>query len=116
MTDTDFKLAVTAYIELHEEITAASKQLRELKAKKDSFGEIILKYMKDRSIDECDHADGKIVRKTSQRTESLKQEMVFDELKSLTGDEALAAASLQNIINKRSVIEKESIACAKKTA
>jgi hypothetical protein len=46
----------------------------------------------------------------------LKQEMVFDELKTLTGDEALAAASLQNIINKRSVVEKESVMCAKKTA
>jgi hypothetical protein len=117
MSDTtDFKEAVTAYIEMHDEITRASKQLRELKAKKDAIGEIVLKHMKDRGIDECDSADGKIVRKTSKRTEGLKQEMVFEELKSLAGgDEALASASLQNIINRRNVIEKEIISCAKST-
>ena len=114
MTDTaEFKAAVTAYIDLHEEITAASKQVRELKAKKDAVGELILKHMQDMGLDECDTAHGKIVRKTSKRTEGLKQEMVLEELKKLTGDEAAASASLQNIISMRSVVEKEIITCAK---
>ena len=110
----EFKNAVTAYVELHEEITRASKQMRELKQKKDAVGEIILNWMKNNSIDECEMPEGKLVRKTSKRTEGLKKEMVMEELKKLTGDEARASASLQNIFSMRSTVEKEILSCTKK--
>lgn len=110
----EFKNAATAYVELHDEITRASKQMRELKKQKDAVGEIILAWMKNNAIDECDTPDGKIVRKTSKRTEGLKKEMVMEELKKLTGDEARASASLQNIFSMRSIVEKEIVSCTKK--
>lgn len=106
-TATDFKEAVRAYIELHDEITASSKQLRELKHQKDAIGDVILRWMRSNSVDECELPDGKLVRKTSKRTQSLKKEFVFEELKKLTGDEAKAEASLMNIFSMRAVVEKE---------
>lgn len=103
----EFKEAVKAYIELHDEITASSKQLRELKQQKDAVGEIILKWMRTNSVDECELPDGKLVRKTSKRTQTLKKEFVLEELKNLTGDEARAEASMLNIFSRRAVVEKE---------
>jgi len=103
----DFKDAVQAYIELHDEITRSSKQLRELRQQKDNVGDLILKWMRNNSVDECELPDGKLVRKTSKRTEGLKKEMVLQELKKLTGDEARATASLQNIFSMRNTVEKE---------
>lgn len=108
MGDSDeFKDAVKAYIELHDEITRSTKQLRELKQQKDSVGEIILRWMRSNNVDECELPDGKLMRKTSKRTEGLKKEMVLQELKKLTGDEARATASLQNIFSMRTTVEKE---------
>lgn len=107
MSDGDFKDAVKAYIDLHDEISKASKQMRELKKQKDAVGEVILRWMRDNSVDECELPDGKLVRKTSKRTEGLKKEMVLEELKKIIGDEAKAAASLENIISMRSIVEKE---------
>lgn len=103
----EFKQAVQAYIELHDEITKSSKHLRELRKQKDAVGDIILKWMRSHSVDECELPDGKLVRKTSKRTETLKKDMVLVELKKLTGDDARAIASLQNIFGMRSVVEKE---------
>lgn len=110
-TETDstneFKDAVKAYIDLHDEITKSSKQLRELKHQKDAVGDIILRWMRTHSVDECELPDGKLVRKTSKRTGTLKKEMVLTELKKLTGDDTRAVESLQNIFNMRNVVEKE---------
>ena len=110
----EFKNAVTAYVELHDEIAGASKQLRELKQQKEAVGQIILGWMKKNAVDECDLPEGKLVRKTSTRTEGLKKEMVMEELKKLTGDEARASASLQNIFGMRSICEKEVLSCTRK--
>jgi len=107
MSGEDFKEVVSVYLELHDEITTSSKQLRDLKKQKDAVGEKILEFMRTREIDECDLPDGKLIRKTSRRTEGLKKEMVLEELKKITGDEARATASLQNIIGMRGVVEKE---------
>ena len=106
-TTSEFKDAVKAYIELHAEITRSSKQLRELRQQKDAVGEIILRWMRSHSVDECELPDGKLVRKTSKRTGTLKREMILEELKKLTGDEARAGVSLENIFGMRSVIETE---------
>jgi flagellar basal body-associated protein FliL len=106
-TSADFKEAVKAYIELHDEITASSKQLRELKHQKDAVGDIILQWMRSNSVDECELPDGKLIRKTSKRTQTLKKEFVLEELKKITGDEAKAEASMLNIFSMRAVVEKE---------
>lgn len=103
----EFKDAVNAYIELHDEITKSSKQLREIKQQKDAVGEIILRWMRTHSVDECDLPDGKLVRKTSKRSGILKKESILAELKKLTGDDGRAGESLQNIFNMRNVVEKE---------
>jgi hypothetical protein len=111
----EFKNAVSAYVELHDEITKASTHMRELKKQKDAVGEIILGWMKTNAVDECELPEGKLVRKTSKRTEALKKEMVMEELKKLTGDEARASASLQNIFSMRTIVEKEILSCTKKS-
>jgi hypothetical protein len=104
----DFKAAVEAYINLHDEIARSSKQMRELKKQKDKVGEVILQWMKTQDVDACELSDGKLVRKVSKRTEGLKKEHVLSELvKLLHGDEAAATMSLNNIFSNRSIAEKE---------
>lgn len=103
----DFKDAVKVYIQLHDEITRSSKQLRELRKQKDAVGDTILGWMRTNAVDECELPDGKLIRKTSKRTEGIKKEFVLEELKSLTGDEARASACLQNIFSRREIVEKE---------
>lgn len=104
----DLKAAVEAYIQLHDEINKSNKQLRELKKQMQGVGDVILKWMKSQAVDVCELSDGKLVRKVSKRTESLKKEHVLEELKKLTkGDEAAATVSLNNIFANRAVAEKE---------
>jgi hypothetical protein len=102
-----FKDAVKVYIQLHDEIAKSSKQLREIRKQKDAVGETILAWMRGNAVDECELPDGKLVRKTSKRTETLKKEIVLDELKNVIGDEAKAVACLQNIFSRRGVVERE---------
>lgn len=103
----DFKETVNAYIELHDEIARSSKHLRELRKKKDALGDLVLQFMRSNRIDECELPDGKLVRKVSKRTSTLKKEMVFSELQRITGNEERAVESLQNIFNMRQIVEKE---------
>jgi hypothetical protein len=106
-TEEDFKNAVRAYIELHDGIASSSKQLREMKKQKDIVGDTILAWMRTNGIDECALPDGKLARKTSKRTESLKKDYVMCELKKVLGDEGRAAASLNSIFSMRNITEKE---------
>lgn len=104
----DLKAAVEAYIQLHDEISKSSKQLRELKKQMQGVGDVILKWMKSQEVDVCELSDGKLVRKVAKRTETLKKEHVLNELRKLTrGDEAAATVSLNNIFASRAVAEKE---------
>jgi Family of unknown function (DUF5760) len=106
----NFKDAVALYLQLHEEITNASKQLRELRKQKETLGETILEWMKNNGIDECELCDGngKLVRKTSRRAEGLKKEYILSELKRiLLNDEIRAQQSLENMCSMRAICEKE---------
>jgi len=103
----DFKEAVQAYIELHDEIDRSSKKMRELKKQKVAIGETILAWMKAQNADECEFPDGKLIRKKSKRTEGMKKEYVLAELTKLTGNEAEATLALNNINSRRGVVETE---------
>lgn len=107
MLDTeDFKHCVKTYVELHDEIASSSKHLSELRKKKEAIGELIMEFMKHKGIDECELQDngGKLVRKESKRTETLKKEHILQELMPLLNqDNTRAETVLNNIYNKRNV-------------
>lgn len=102
-----FRSAVKAYITLHDEISKSAKQMRELRKQKDKIGEIILEYMKERNVDQCDLSDGKLMRKKSKRTEGLKKEYILNELIKLTGNPQTAEAALNNMNSMRMIKETE---------
>lgn len=107
MLDTeDFKNCVKTYVELHDEIASSSKHLSELRKKKEAIGELIMEFMKHKGIDECELQDngGKLIRKESKRTETLKKEHILQELMHLVNhDNSRAETVLSNIYNKRNV-------------
>lgn len=103
----DFRSAVKAYITLHDEISKSSKQMRELRKQKDKIGELIIDYMRERQVDQCELSDGKLIRKKSKRTEGLKKEYILSELIKITGSEQAAEASLNNINSMRAIKETE---------
>ena len=113
----EFRSCVKAYVELHDEITMASKHLSELKKKKDALGKLIMDFMKSRGIDECELQDngGKLVRKESKRTSTLKKEHILEELMQLTGqDQTRAHTSLENMYSKREVETKDVLSRTKR--
>jgi hypothetical protein len=110
MSSEDFKIVATEYAAMCNEITRVSAALRDMKKKKDELGDTILSIMRQKDLDECQLSNGgKIVRKTSKRTSTLKPDMILDEFKTVLNDDAKAEQSLQNIQSKREVVEKETI-------
>jgi hypothetical protein len=104
-----FKQAVKAYIEIHDELQASAKQLREIRKRKTALSETILNFMKENDIDECALSDGKLIRKTSKRVEGLKKDNIMDALKEKLGSTEAAEALLIDIYSQRGVIEKDSL-------
>lgn len=114
MSAEDFKSIAEEYAEVSKQITDLNKRARELKNQKDQIGESILSFMQTKNIDEAELPGiGKIVRKTSKRTESLKPELILATLTSALGDEAKATAALQDMNSQRTIVEKEVIALTK---
>ena len=105
----DFRTMVKTYVDLHDEIAAAAKQLSTLRKKKDAMGDLIVEFMKRSNIDECElQHGGKLVRKESKRTEALKKEHIVAELMHLLhNDSARAQTSLENIYAKRGTETKD---------
>lgn len=113
----EFRNCVKTYVELHDEITASSKHLSELRKKKDAIGELIMEFMKHRGIDECELQDngGKLVRKESKRTETLKKDHILAELLPMLGnDSTRATACVESIFNRRQIETKESLTRTKR--
>ena len=113
----EFKNCVKAYVELHDEIAASSKHMSELRKKKEAIGQLIVQFMKDRGIDECELQDGggKLIRRESRRTETLKKEHILDEIMRLVNnDSGLANTSLDNIMGKRGVAVSETLTRTKR--
>lgn len=118
MIDADeFRNCVKVYVELHDEIASSTKHLSELRKKKDAIGQLIVDFMKHRGIDECELQDngGKLVRKESKRTETLKKEHIMTELLQLVGQDATRAqSSLDTIFGKRGVEVKDTLTRTKR--
>lgn len=107
----EFKDAVAAYLVIHDEIDRAAKKAKELRKQKTLLEANILSWMKKNNADECELPDGKLERKTSKRTETMKKDYVLEELSRLTGGNASEAeACLNNIMSKRKIITSERLA------
>ena len=104
----DFKEAVKAYIDIHDQLAAASKELRDVRKKKAELADVILRFMKANDIGECTLQDGKLVRRESKRLEPLKKEHILGELSKTVG-ESEAESILLGIFNKRTVNSKDTL-------
>lgn len=108
--DAEFREAVKVYIDLHDEIQRAMKELRDVKKRKEALGTTILDFMRDMDIDVCQLPDGgRLVRKQTKRVESLKKTHIMKELSVALGDDVRAEAVANNIFSQRSVAMKESL-------
>lgn len=112
----EFRSCVKAYVDLHDEIATSSKHLSELRKKKDAIGDMIVAFMKDRGIDECElQQGGKLVRRESRRTEALKKDHIVAELMQLLNNDATRAqSSLENIYGKRGVEVRDALTRTKR--
>lgn len=111
----DFRNCVKKYVDLHDELTTASKHLSELRKQKDAIGQLIVDFMKHKQIDECELQNGgKLVRRESRRTEALKKEHILQELVALTGNETNAERCLETIYSKRGVEVKDTLTRTKR--
>lgn len=108
----DFKAAVKAYIDMHDRLAAASKELRDVRKKKTELQAVIVAYMKRNEIDECMLQDGKLVRKSSKRLEPLKKEHIVETLRAQVGDRADDV--LLDIFSRRGVSERDTLRRTKK--
>lgn len=111
--DPEFKDAVKAYIDMHDQLADANKRLGEIRKKKKELAEVIVQYMKRNEIDGINVKDGKLVRKEVKRVEPLKKEHILDELAKTVG-ETKAEDILVNIFNKRAVSNTDSLRRTKK--
>ena len=106
---TDFKEAVKAYIEMHDELQRGARQLRELRKRKTELSRVVLEFMKTHEIDECSLQDGKLIRRQTKRLEPLKKEHILDELRNALHDDQRAELALVNIYSKRGIAEAEAL-------
>lgn len=106
--DPEFKDAVRAYIDMHDQLTEANKRLAEIRKKKKELAEVIVQYMKRNEIDGINVKDGKLVRKEVKRVEPLKKEHILGELSKAVG-EARAENILVNIYGQRTVNSSDSL-------
>lgn len=113
--DPEFRDAVKAYIEMHDQIAEANKQLRDIRKKKKEMADVIVQYMKRNEIDGINIKDGKLVRKEVKRIEPLKKEHILNELAKTVG-ETLAEDILVNIYGHRTVSNTDSLRRTKKRA
>lgn len=109
LTESSFKDAVRTYIELYDELMASQKTLKVLRQKKDELGKAILEFMKHNKIDEFQVPDGKLCRRASRKTESLKKEYIINSLKAALGDEQKVDALMLQMNSHRNVVEGESL-------
>lgn len=109
----DFKAAVKAYIEIHDRLAQAGKELRDIRKKKTELADVIVQYMCKNDIDECALQDGKLIRKQVKRLEPLKKEHIMAELSKALG-EPQAESMLVNIYGQRGVSDKDVLRRTKK--
>lgn len=111
--DPEFRDAVKAYIDMHDRLSEASKQLRDIRKKKKELSAVIVEYMRKNEIDGINVKDGKLLRKQTKRLEPLKKEHILAEL-SKTMAEDQAENLLVNIFSKRAVTNSDTLRRTKK--
>lgn len=111
--DPEFKEAVKAYIDMHDQLAEANKQLRDIRKKKKELADVIVQYMKRNEIDGINVKDGKLVRREVKRLEPLKKEHILAELARTVG-ESQAQDLLVNIYSQRAVSSADSLRRTKK--
>lgn len=111
--DPEFRDAVKAYIDMHDQLAEAGKQLRDIRKKKKELSEVIVEYMRKNEIDGINVGDGKLLRKQSKRLEPLKKEHIMEELTKEVGD-SKAENILVNIFSKRAVTNTDTLRRTKK--
>ena len=114
--DPEFRDAVKAYIDMHDQLSEASKRLSDIRKKKKEMSEVIVEYMRKNDIDGINVKDGKLVRKQVKRLEPLKKEHIMEELTKTLGDQGAAEHTLVNIFGRRSVTERDSLRRTKKAS
>lgn len=106
--DPEFREAVKAFIDMHDQLAEAGKRLRDIRKKKKELSEVIVEYMRQHDIDGVNVRDGKLVRKQTKRLEPLKKEHILGELTKAMG-ETQAEDLLVNIFSKRAVTNHDTL-------
>ena len=106
--DPEFKEAVRSYIEMHDQLAEASKQLRDIRKKKKELGGVIVEYMRKNEIDGIKVPGGNLVRMQSNRVQPVNKEHIMEILKKIM-DEARAEHVLVDIYGKRAVTRSDSL-------
>lgn len=109
LSEVTFKDAVRTYIEIYDELAKVTKDLRDMRKKRDELSRAILDFMRDNKIDEFQVADGKLCRRSSKRTEGLKKEYIINCLKSALGSDDKVEAVFTQMNAHRNVVEGESL-------
>jgi hypothetical protein len=106
--DPEFRDAVKAYIDMHDQLTDASRALRDIRKKKKELQQVIVEYMRKNEIDGINVKDGKLLRKQSKRLEPLKKEHIMGELSKAIGTDQ-AESLLVNIFSRRGVTNTDTL-------
>ena len=112
----EFRDTVKSFIELHDELAESARAMSALRKRKEQLSQRIIEFMKSNEIDECALADGKLVRKTTKKVETLKKEHILDALKKRLGDDVAAERTLVDIYAARAVESSDSLTRTKKRA
>jgi ribosomal protein L20A (L18A) len=110
----EFRDTVKNFIELHDELAESARAMSALRKRKEQLSQKIIEFMRSNEIDECALADGKLIRKTTKKVETLKKEHILDALKKRLGDEVAAERPLVDIYAARAVESSDSLRRTKK--
>jgi hypothetical protein len=104
----EFRAAVKQYVALNDQLNASKKHMRDLNRKKESLSEVITKFMADKSLDECELEDGKLILKSSKRIEAVTKDHILKHVASFIEPER-ATQVVENIYSKRETIERPTL-------
>ncbi len=111
----EFRDAVRAYIDMHDQIAEASKAMRDMRKRKAELAEVIVEYMTKRGIPgvHIPERSVELKRRESKRLEPLKKEHIMGVLARAVG-EAKAEDMLVTIFSHRAVTSKDTLSLTKK--
>jgi hypothetical protein len=115
MTDsTDiFRESVKEFVDIHKQLSSATKSLSVIRKKKEELGDIIQAFMKENNYEVAAAGDFQLVLRESKRKAGLKEDKIYDALKELVG-EADATKAMQKISERREVTTSTALSCRSK--